>query len=73
MSVRYGSVSPYTWSRDVKEDLFRFDGRPFFKGATLVSNNREGTEERARAVVSVVRDVVGGLRHDNAKCSSGAV
>ena len=41
--------------------------------ATLVSNNREGTEERTRDVVEGYEGVVSDLGQDNATCLSGAV
>ena len=41
--------------------------------ATLVSNNRKGTEAMARDVVDGSKDVVGGLRQDNTTCLSNAV
>ena len=41
--------------------------------ATLVSNNREGTEELPRDVVEGSKGVVGDLGQDNAMCLSGAV
>jgi hypothetical protein len=41
--------------------------------ATLVSNNREGTEAMARDVVNGYEGVVSGLGQDNATCLSGAV
>jgi hypothetical protein len=41
--------------------------------ATLVSNNREGTEAMARDVVNGYEGVVGDLGQDDTTCSSGAV
>ena len=41
--------------------------------ATLVSNNREETEELPRDVVEGYEDVVSGLGHNTATCLSGAV
>ena len=41
--------------------------------ATLVSNNREGTEELPRDVVEGYEGVVSGRVQDNASCLSGAV
>ena len=42
-------------------------------GQLLVSNNREGTEERTRDVVEGYEGVASGLGQDNATCLSGAV
>ena len=42
-------------------------------GATLVTNNREGTEELPRDVVEGYEGVAISLGHDNATCLSGAV
>ena len=41
--------------------------------ATLVSNNREGTEETTRDVVEGYEGVGSGLEQDNTTCLSGAV
>ena len=41
--------------------------------ATLVSNNRERTEDMAKDVVEGYEGVVGDLGQDNATCLSGAV
>ena len=41
--------------------------------ATLVSNNREGTEELPRDVVDGYEGVASGLGQDNTTCLSGAV
>ena len=41
--------------------------------ATLVSNNREGTDAMARDVVEGYDGVVGDLGQDNPTCLSGAV
>ena len=41
--------------------------------ATLVLNNREGTEELPRDVVEGYEGVAISLGHDNATCLSGAV
>ena len=41
--------------------------------ATLVSNNREGTEETTRDVVEGYEGVASGLRYVKATCLSGAV
>ena len=41
--------------------------------ATLVSNNREGSEDMARNVVEGCEGVVGGLGQNTATCLSGAV
>ena len=41
--------------------------------ATLVSNNCEGTDKRARYVVEGSDGITSGLGHDNAMCLSGAV
>ena len=41
--------------------------------ATLVTNNREGMEERARDIVGGYEGVVSGLGHNSATRLSGAV
>ena len=41
--------------------------------ATLVSNNREGTEAMARDVVDGYEGIAIGLGHDNATCLRSAV
>ena len=41
--------------------------------ATLVSNNREGTEESSRHVVEGSKGILSGLGQDNATCLSSAV
>ena len=41
--------------------------------ATLVTNNREGTEEKTRDIVDGCEGIASGLVHDNATCLSGAV
>ena len=41
--------------------------------ATLVSNNREGTEEMTKAVAKGYQGVVNGLGHGIAACLSGVV
>ena len=41
--------------------------------ATLVPNNREGTEETTRDVVEGSEGIISNLGHDNATCLSGAV
>ena len=66
-------VSRLTWPRDVNEDLFGCDGRPFYQEATLVSNKREGTEAMTRDVAEGCEVVISGHRHDNTTCLSGAV